>query len=403
MLSAPAGEIPTLPRIIQLIPYFRRGLSNNGCIEKMYLLDMFVLINYVLNQVKESTMAESITPLPRILIVDDEWLMVRLLDDVLKSHYQLLSATTGQEALARAFSEVPELILLDVGLPDLDGYEVCRRLRENRVTCNIPVIFLTNFDTRKEVVRGFEVGGNDYILKPFGVIELMARIDNHLGQYRETVAMEDALEQNRLLLKEANGWIKSSLSHLCSLLTLQMQQIDNKEVVHHLTLARNRISIMADIPEIVRTSGVSAGIQAASFLSGIASRLIDASGQESIRLQSDCDDEIMTVEMATACGFIVNELVAATLKDSLPDGPPGFITLTLKRDLPDLVLTVGDDGVGLWEEAGVIPVMTIVKSLVRLIDGQLSLESGQESRFVIRFPVTAGVISPTAAMLPLSP
>ena len=141
-------------------------------------------------------MAELTTTLPRILVVDDEALIIRMLNEMLKTRYELLVATSGEEALALAVAAAPELILLDVGLPDLNGYEVCRQLRDNPATRQIPVIFLTNHDERREILRGFDVGGKDYVLKNAGIMELMARIDTHLLLHRQQTALVAALEQN---------------------------------------------------------------------------------------------------------------------------------------------------------------------------------------------------------------
>ena len=138
------------------------------------------------------------TALPRILVVDDEPLIIKMLNEVLKTRYDLQFATSGEDALKMVLSEAPELILLDVGLQDMDGYEVCRQLRENPATRVIPVIFLTSHDEQEEILKGFEVGGRDYVLKKAGVRELMARVDTHLQLHRQKLALEAAMEQNRI-------------------------------------------------------------------------------------------------------------------------------------------------------------------------------------------------------------
>lgn len=328
--------------------------------------------------------------LPRILVVDDEPLIIRMLHEVLKPRYELQMASSGEEALVLASSDSPELILLDIGLPDLDGYEVCRRLRANESTRDVPVIFLTNHDTRKEVVRGFEAGGTDYVLKPFGVIELMARIDTHLRQHRQKLALEGALEQNRLLLVDYNARITNNLALVDTLLTLQSGLAGSDDAVRHLQATRHRIGIMADIHEILRSSGGQSGVDACPLLRGIGVRLIDISGRENIRLHVECDGVDLGTDAATPCGLVINELFANALQHAFPDGRPGTVTLALKREESDLVLTVGDDGVGLPE--GLDPLrcatsgMTIVTGLVRQMNGRFEVERAQGTRFVIRLP-----------------
>lgn len=130
-------------------------------------------------------MTEQAAVLSKILIVDDELIMIRLLDDMLQTHYSLQFATTGADALALVFSNPPDLILLDVELPDLSGYEICRAIRDNPATRDLPVIFLTSNDQQSEVQRGLEVGGTAYVIKPFRVGELLTSIENQLGKHQQ--------------------------------------------------------------------------------------------------------------------------------------------------------------------------------------------------------------------------
>src|SRR5436190_14303318 len=111
---------------------------------------------------------------PHILVVDDEPQIGRMLKTQLAARdYDVTHVTSGSEALVTAGEIKPDLILLDLGLPDMDGIEVCRRLRE---WSSIPIIFLTVRDEERSKVRALDVGGDDYVTKPFGIPELLARI-----------------------------------------------------------------------------------------------------------------------------------------------------------------------------------------------------------------------------------
>jgi DNA-binding response OmpR family regulator len=113
----------------------------------------------------------------KILVVDDEQEFVKILTvafQVYRPQHTLIAAYTGTEALARAEAEDPDLVVLDVMLPDVDGFEVCRRLRAR---ANVPIILLTAKDREEDVLQGFELGADDYITKPFSYRTLMARID----------------------------------------------------------------------------------------------------------------------------------------------------------------------------------------------------------------------------------
>ncbi len=150
-----------------------------------------------------------------ILIIDDNPTNCELLRAVLeKRGYRTQIAGGGREGLAMASSDPPELILLDIAMPDMDGYETCRHFKANDRTAEIPVIFISALDDTTDKVRAFETGGVDYISKPFKSAELIARIENQLKllrlqrrlgqQNRElTKKNEEILQMNKEILKMA--------------------------------------------------------------------------------------------------------------------------------------------------------------------------------------------------------
>ncbi len=123
-----------------------------------------------------------------ILIVDDEPANIRILVELLKGNYQLRTATNGEKALAIARSDdPPDLILLDILMPGIDGYEVCRRLKADACSSRIPVIFITGKNGEQDEIYGFQVGAVDYVTKPFSPIIIQARVQTHadLIKYRD--------------------------------------------------------------------------------------------------------------------------------------------------------------------------------------------------------------------------
>ncbi|MBD2186750.1 EAL domain-containing protein [Pseudanabaena mucicola] len=135
-----------------------------------------------------------------ILIVDDLPDNLRLLKDALNEQgYKVRSATTGAMALRAAQSPATELILLDIKLPDMDGYEVCQQLKSDERTANIPIIFLSALNETLNKVQGLSAGGVDYIAKPFQIEEVLARVETHLTIRRLQKSLQ---EQNLQLLKE---------------------------------------------------------------------------------------------------------------------------------------------------------------------------------------------------------
>jgi DNA-binding NtrC family response regulator len=128
----------------------------------------------------------------RILVVDDEAANVELLEQELAdAGYKTLSSSSGEHAIGVSAKEKPDLILLDVMMAGIDGYETCRRLKAAEATRAIPVIFLTALSDSFEKVRGFGAGAVDYVTKPFDLEELLARIRTHLSLRREVRTSSD--------------------------------------------------------------------------------------------------------------------------------------------------------------------------------------------------------------------
>jgi signal transduction histidine kinase len=135
-----------------------------------------------------------------ILVVDDEPTNLRLLSMTLtQKGYEVRCAKNGELALLAAQTHPPDLILLDITMPEMDGYEVCQQLKANSTTCDIPVIFLSALNQTLNKVKAFNVGGVDYITKPFQVEEVLVRVKNQLSIQ---LLYKKLSEQNALLQKE---------------------------------------------------------------------------------------------------------------------------------------------------------------------------------------------------------
>ncbi len=140
---------------------------------------------------------------PRILIVDDEPLNLELLRqelDVLG--YEVDEARGGEEALQRTSEHPPDVILLDIMMPGMDGFEVCRRLKATEGTRDVPVIFMTALSEIEHKITAFEAGGVDYVTKPFQVEEVLARVSTHVELRRTT---RELVDRNRRLEEEIEG------------------------------------------------------------------------------------------------------------------------------------------------------------------------------------------------------
>jgi diguanylate cyclase (GGDEF)-like protein len=137
----------------------------------------------------------------KILIVDDEKINIDILVGLLKPHYQTVAARNGQQALKRLEKKpIPDLILLDIMMPGMDGYEVCRKIKDNPLTRDIPVIFITGKNDEQDEARGFMAGAVDYITKPFSPLVALSRVNTHIelkrrGDLLEKMALLDGLTE----------------------------------------------------------------------------------------------------------------------------------------------------------------------------------------------------------------
>ncbi len=132
-------------------------------------------------------------PQRRVLVVDDQEANIMLVEATLAPQgYQIISASDGQEALALVAADAPDLILLDVMMPGMDGYQVCERLKENERTRLIPIIMLTSLSDLEDKIRGIEAGADDFLSKPFHQAELSARVRSLLKLKEFTDELEQA-------------------------------------------------------------------------------------------------------------------------------------------------------------------------------------------------------------------
>src|SRR5262245_124943 len=138
----------------------------------------------------------------RILIVDDVRTNVDVLVEALRDDHKLNVALSGESSLRSIEKNPPDLVLLDIMMPGLDGYEVCRRLRASPATREIPVMFLSALEEVKNKAEGFEVGGNDYLVKPFEVLEVKARVRSLLKAKAYSDAVKEKMASELRIARE---------------------------------------------------------------------------------------------------------------------------------------------------------------------------------------------------------
>jgi putative two-component system response regulator len=183
-------------------------------------------------------------PQATLLVVDDEPLNVSLLSQLLRPEFRVLGALSGPSALALLASEQPDLILLDVMMPGMDGYAVLKQLRGAEATAEIPVIFVTALGAEFDEEHGLALGAADYIIKPIKPAVLLARVRAQL-----------ALRQSQQQLQRQNSWLETELSRrtregllaqdllLCSMAALAETRDD--DTGHHIQRTRSYVELLA--------------------------------------------------------------------------------------------------------------------------------------------------------------
>ena len=157
---------------------------------------------------------------PFLMLVEDSILYQQYLINLCKKHsYDYISVFDGIEAIEKLFTLRPDIILLDIQLPGMDGYSVCEQIRKMPSIHQVPIIFLTSNDKESDIVRGFEIGGNDYVTKPFNEVILYSRIKNQLEQVQSKYLLNDYIMKmeslnNALQIEKDHSELLASRDHL---------------------------------------------------------------------------------------------------------------------------------------------------------------------------------------------
>ena len=179
----------------------------------------------------ESKMLENLSN-SRVLIVDDTKFNVDIIVATLGKEYKLSVAASGNAALAQVKENPPDLILLDIMMPEMDGFEVCSKLKADPATSSIPIIFITAVHDLAQITKGFSLGAVDYITKPFRIPELRARVRTHLSLRYAMLAIAD---QNRMLeirVKERTKELQDTQLEIIYRLSRAAEYRDNETGMH---------------------------------------------------------------------------------------------------------------------------------------------------------------------------
>lgn len=306
-----------------------------------------------------------------IMIVDDNPANVDLLRKLLEnSNYSIQAFTNSRFALKSALSSSPSLILLDIRMPDLDGFEFIRLFKENPDTEDVPIIFISAISEIEDKVKAFNAGGVDYITKPFQAEEVLARVKTHLtikltqeklnGLNNEledrvqarTKELEKAYNEKSILFKELYHRTKNNMQVIISLLNFQDSYLDDERTSAALKDTENRIYAMSLVQDKLYKSKDLSNINLKEYIQDLT-ELLDSAYSDSrtiVQLIFEMKDVYVLVDTAIHCGLILNEIITNAYKFAFQGRKTGFIKIALYQNSDGLIeIQIRDNGIGIPE------------------------------------------------------
>ncbi|NOQ17412.1 MAG: response regulator [Methyloprofundus sp.] len=341
---------------------------------------------------------------PNILIIDDLAENLKLLVEVMNSkNYSIRPAINGQQALIAVKSMPPDLILLDINMPGMDGFEVCRRLKKFDQTKNIPIIFLSAKNSHDDIVKGLNLGAVDYITKPFDTAEVLLRVKLHLDlKFSKEEIIQKNNEQKELLHILCHD-LMNSVGVVQSFLRLKEFDVALSEDEEYMMMAINNSVDTIDLVRKMRCieeekvsirtvpSNLNKMVQTSCAI--VKNKFSDKNIELVIDLS---DDLIVMVEEVSFVNSVLNNLLTNALKFSYADSQIIIRAQLIKQTVN---LVIQDFGVGMSQElsedmfkmeksttrpgtSGELGTgfgMPLVKKFIQLYGGEIKVLSQKES------------------------
>jgi two-component system, sensor histidine kinase and response regulator len=372
------------------------------------------------------------TPNAVILVVDDCKTNIQVVGSLLSdAGYEIMPATSGSEALARLQVQVPDLILLDLMMPEMDGLEVCRRLKNDPITQEIPVIFLTASNEMTNLVEAFDSGAVDYVTKPFNTAELMARVKTHLElkQTREALVSysnrlrELNLEKNEFMGIAAHD-LRNPLNNIMGCLEVfsSPDPISEPARANLMEIMTNSVNHMLHLVEsYLDVSAIESG-QWKLEVTVIDLRAVVESVVESFEAKAAAKQQNLSYQQPEAPVWVeldhnsATEVAGNLISNAIKYCLPGKnISVQVSTEGYMARLAVQDDGPGLTDEdhsrlftkfarLSARPTgeeqstglgLSIVKKMVEMMHGRVWCESkpGEGATFLVEWPLQASPVT----------
>lgn len=356
----------------------------------------------------------------KILIVDDVAKNIQLVANFLtQDGYEVNFALDGSKAIEHARNERFDLILLDVMMPVLDGFEVCRKLKEIPETANVPVIFLTAKTDEESIARGFEVGGVDYIVKPFNIQELLARVKTHIHLRLREQELTTLNETKDTFLSIIGHDVKSPVANIVSLGELllttrdELSESEQKELLEDIVESgRQGIWLLENLLSWTRiqTGKISydpQDIDVSELISRNIGFIQSVADRKTIHIKSKCEDGTQLFSDINILNTILRNLLSNAIKFTEIGG--SIDIEAWKGQDSSILISIKDSGIGITKERldslfdstghsstpgtqnekGSGLGLSLVKDLCDMIHAEIQVEShiGEGTKFMICFNI----------------
>ena len=308
----------------------------------------------------------------KILVVDDTPKNLTLLTAILeRRQYEVITAADGDAALKATYEHMPDLVLLDIMMPRVDGFEVCKRLKADDRSADIPVIFISALDDTQDIIRAFDVGGVDYVTKPFKSREVLRRVESHLTLLKQRRELEKVREEEReqferintmreQFIRSATHDLKNPLSLITgytSLMELIPEINESEKVQEYIQLIRhgsNKMrALVQDMLDLIQLQASDTGFNPqVTKLNEIVEQVlmdfeVECHGKKLTLTKSIPESNIHILIDRHMMRIMIQQLISNAIKFS---NEGDTITVKLEANLEKATITIEDTGLGIPAE-----------------------------------------------------
>lgn len=376
----------------------------------------------------------------RILVVEDNEPNLYLLETLLKGNgYEVVSAKNGVEALDELKKDNIDMIISDILMPKMDGFQLCRECKNNHTLRNIPFVFYTaTYTDKKDEEFALSLGAEKFLIKPLEPDKFMKILSAFIEEYKDVMpavpqtpikdeevflseynerlvrklekkvldlekenkmrkqAEEQALtslREKELLIHEIFHRTRNNMQIICALLDLQSEYSKDERMLKLFKETGNRIKSMALVHDKLYESKDLSRINLKSYIEDITERLFKANqtNPEKVSVKIKADDVSLTIDSAIPCGLVINEIIANSLKHAFPEDRKGEIRIDLhSTEEREIVLMMADNGIGIpkdleLENAKTLGIQIIINLVTNQLKGKVDINRDNGLEYLIKF------------------